>query len=63
MGSGISVQTLARWRVEGRGPRFLKLGSRVVYQRSALDAFLKAHERGSTSTEKESRTDPTLRTA
>ena len=28
---GIAAQTLARWRHEGKGPPFKKLGSRVFY--------------------------------
>ena len=29
---GIAAQTLARWRHEGKGPSFKKLGSRVFYK-------------------------------
>jgi hypothetical protein len=36
---GLSKQTLARWRVEGGGPRYSKLGSRVAYRRADLEAF------------------------
>jgi len=46
---GISVRTLEGWAVRGGGPRMLKLGSRVVYRRRDLDAWLAAHERISTS--------------
>ena len=48
---GLAEQTLARMRVEGRGPRFLKLGSRVFYKRSAIDEWLKERERTSTSSD------------
>ena len=38
---GISVQTLARWRCEGRGPGYIKIGSRrVAYPTEAVDAWL-----------------------
>jgi excisionase family DNA binding protein len=46
---GISARTLEGWAVRGGGPRMLKLGSRVVYRRRDLDAWLAARERASTS--------------
>jgi Helix-turn-helix domain len=37
----IAVQTLARWRCEGRGPAFVRMsGNRVFYRLVDLDAFL-----------------------
>jgi len=53
---GIAIPTLARWRVEGRGPRFVKLGSRVFYDRADLDRWLEANTRSSTS-KRETRND------
>jgi hypothetical protein len=35
----ISPRTLERWRCTGNGPRFLKLGSRVVYRIADVEAF------------------------
>ena len=32
--------TLAHWRSEGRGPAFIKLGSRVAYSGRALNEWL-----------------------
>jgi predicted DNA-binding transcriptional regulator AlpA len=49
MGRRLSVQTLAKMRLDGRGPRFVKLGSKVGYLRSSIDEWLKEHERASTS--------------
>jgi predicted DNA-binding transcriptional regulator AlpA len=46
---GISRKTLDNWRTTGRGPRFLKLGSRVLYPVVELDAFKAANLRSSTS--------------
>lgn len=46
---GLSVNTLNRWRWDGRGPRYLKLGSAVRYRLSDLDAFIEAAERNHTS--------------
>jgi hypothetical protein len=46
---GCSFRTLENWGTRGGGPRFLKIGSRVVYRRRDLDAWLRACERTSTS--------------
>ena len=35
----ISPGTLERWRWAGEGPRFLKLGGRVVYRIADIEAF------------------------
>lgn len=37
---GVACQTLAKWRVTGRGPRFRKLGRIVVYTPDDLRAFV-----------------------
>ena len=34
--------TLAHWRSEGRGPAYIKLGSRVAYRGSDLNEWLAA---------------------
>ncbi len=39
---GVKKSTLAKWRVYGKGPRFLKLGHTVRYLRNDLDAYLAA---------------------
>lgn len=36
----VRPQTLSVWRVEKRGPRFLKVGRRVLYRRNDLCAWL-----------------------
>ncbi len=46
---GLSPTTLETWRVHGKGPRFLKLGRRVLYRVSDLDAYLDSCVRGSTT--------------
>lgn len=46
---GVAKQTLARWRCEGGGPAFLKLGTRIRYERADLDRWLDARRRSSTS--------------
>lgn len=35
----ISPRTLEQWRWQGRGPRFLKIGGRVVYRICDVEAF------------------------
>jgi len=35
----ISPRTLERWRVEGRGPAYLKIGGRVVYRLEDIEAY------------------------
>ncbi|HSK80357.1 MAG TPA: helix-turn-helix domain-containing protein [Thermoanaerobaculia bacterium] len=45
----LKKNTLEVWRVQGRGPVFLKLGSRVLYERSALEDYAAANRRKSTS--------------
>ena len=43
---GIAVQTLARWRSEGRGPSFNKVGGKkVAYRWSAVEAWLELNNR------------------
>jgi predicted DNA-binding transcriptional regulator AlpA len=38
----VSAQTLARWACEGRGPRYIRIGKRVVYRCSDLTAWLES---------------------
>lgn len=46
---GMSAKTLANWRVSGAGPKFIKLGSRVLYRQAHLEAFLDERTVSSTS--------------
>lgn len=47
--TGMSVSTLNKWRVAGYGPKFIKLGRRVLYRDEDIEAFITAGERSSTS--------------
>ena len=47
--AGVSASTLNKLRVYGGGPRFAKLGARVVYDPADLDAWVNARKRQSTS--------------
>ena len=46
---GLSINTLAKWRLSGVGPKYLKLGRRVAYRQSDIAAWLDGCEFGSTS--------------
>lgn len=39
---GMSAQTMAKWRITGEGPEFVKYGHRVFYRRAVLEAFVAA---------------------
>jgi predicted site-specific integrase-resolvase len=41
----IAVQTLARWRAQGIGPAFVKVGGLVRYEVADLNEFLDARRR------------------
>jgi predicted DNA-binding transcriptional regulator AlpA len=45
----LSVRTLERLRVRGVGPRFVKAGKAVRYQQEALERWVAAQSRASTS--------------
>jgi excisionase family DNA binding protein len=46
---GLSKPHLDRLRITGGGPKFVKLGRRVVYRVADLDDWLEANLRSSTS--------------
>jgi predicted DNA-binding transcriptional regulator AlpA len=48
----LGVHRLEKLRLSGGGPVFVKLGRSVRYERSALDAWIAASRRRSTSQEK-----------
>ena len=45
----ISPLTLERWRWLGQGPRYIKIGGRVVYRVEEVEAFEAQQTRASTS--------------
>jgi len=45
----ISHRTLERWRWTGEGPKFLKVGGRVVYRLSDVEEYEQSIIRSSTS--------------
>lgn len=40
---GVRLSTLERWRASGLGPHFLRIGARVVYRLSDIEAYEQAH--------------------
>ncbi len=46
---GLKPNTLEGWRVQGIGPRYIKIGRLVRYSITDLDAYLEAQKRQSTS--------------
>jgi len=41
---GLRPKTLANWRTALQGPPFLKIGTRVLYERTKLEAWAQAQE-------------------
>lgn len=53
---GMSTKTLKKWRSKGTGPAYSRIShshSRVRYRKSALDAWVVAHETPTSTNEKE----------
>lgn len=46
---GCAPHTLAKWRLDGSGPRFMKLGRAVRYSEDALQNWMRERERRSTA--------------
>ena len=47
--SPLSARTMQRWRLEGIGPNYVKLGRLVRYRKSDLDRFIDERTHSSTS--------------
>jgi hypothetical protein len=45
----IPKPTAAKWRWNGSGPTFVKLGSRVLYREADVESWISANERTSTA--------------
>lgn len=45
----ISPHTLRKWRWEGKGPQFVKLGHRVLYKESAIKEYIDNNSYSSTT--------------
>lgn len=47
--TGLSMSTLAKLRLSGKGPAYVKLGRRVAYRPEDLDAWINANRVKSTA--------------
>lgn len=45
----VAVGTLANWRVFGGGPRFIKIGKKILYPLAEIEAFEQSHLRSNTA--------------
>lgn len=45
----VSEMTLRKWRWEGKGPRFVKMGRKVLYRQTDLNEYVERQLRNSTS--------------
>jgi excisionase family DNA binding protein len=45
----LSKSSLDQMRVKGGGPRFVKVGKKVLYDVADLDAWIEAHKQASTA--------------
>jgi excisionase family DNA binding protein len=52
---GVSKSTLDHMRTAGQGPRFAKLGRKIIYDTADLDRWVDQHKRNSTSDKPEFR--------
>ena len=46
---GFALSTLANWRVQGYGPRYIKISRKVLYPESEIEKFWKQCLRSSTA--------------
>ena len=51
----VHARTLANWRCLGKGPPYVRSGSRVLYKQEDLDAFIEAHLYADRAEERERR--------
>ena len=59
---GVSEGTLRNLRIAGGGPRFIKLGRKVLYDQRDIEDWLEDHKRMSTADEKNRRRRRRVRT-
>jgi hypothetical protein len=45
----VTKRTLEAWRQKGTGPRYVKLGKKVLYPVKAVEDYEQTQERGNTS--------------
>lgn len=57
----VAPDTLAKWRCQGRGPIYTKVGGRVLYDEADLIAYITARQCGSTAEADQAGTPARLR--
>lgn len=40
----VRVSTLRAWRSRGKGPSFVKIGGRILYRRTVVEAYVAARD-------------------
>ena len=45
----VSTSTMAKWRLRGEGPSYIKLGAKIAYSDDVVNAWLASRVRQSTS--------------
>src|SRR5262245_3580909 len=60
----LKPRTMERWRRDGTGPAFVRIGRRIGYTRAAIEAWLEARTYAHTAAEKhrKARREPRLQT-
>lgn len=53
---GVQVRTLANWRVQGRGPKYVRIGRRPFYRNSDIEGWLEERVFSHTGAELATRT-------
>ena len=51
--AGTQPQTMRVWRIQGRGPKYAKIGNRILYDTRDLDEFLESRKFSSTAEARE----------
>lgn len=46
---GLQPQTLSKWRCEGRGPAFVKLGRAIRYRRADVERYIDSQLRNTST--------------
>jgi hypothetical protein len=57
----VAKNTLEKWRCTGQGPRFVRVGRRIFYRRSDIEAWLTSRTVAHTQESMPSPVPPTLR--
>jgi hypothetical protein len=45
-GNAVTVETLSNWRFRGRGPRYTKVGTKVMYALADIEEYERVNQTG-----------------